>query len=143
MEILTRYIRQDKPLIIQSSMRAPPSNALDGRFQPQERALLDRRGDLSAYAIIDHALVHNDGPPRLSDTLEDGLSIPGVDRPQVYQFNVGPSQGLFSSRNGRRTQVERLAVGDDGEIGTGLDHFSLAEWDGVRLVRDVLDGGAI
>lgn len=140
---LTCYIRQDKPLVIQSGMRSPSGHALDGRFQSQERALLDRRGDLGAHAVVDHALVHDDRPSRLSDALEHGLSIPGVDRPQVDELDAGPSQVLLGCRDGRGAQVERLAVGDDGQISAGLDHLGFAEREGVVFVRDVLDGGTV
>ena len=57
--------------------------SLDRSLQVEEALFLDGSGQLGAEALGQRSLVADDAAASLPDRLEDGVSVPGQDGPQV------------------------------------------------------------
>ena len=121
--------------------RVVPANPPHRRLQIVESLGLNRGGQLGSKAASDGRFVCDDALACLFDRVDDGLPVPGHDRPQINDF-AGDTHifGAFDSHS-HLSQLHSVAYYCD--IGAFAHDFGLAERDLVVLDRHVLLGDAI
>lgn len=87
--------------------------------------------------------MHDDRTARLAHAVEHSLSVPGVYRAEIDEFDGGAGECLFGRGDGFGAEVERLAVRDERDVLAGLDHVGFSEGKRVGFRRDVLDCCAV
>src|SRR5438034_11172176 len=97
-------------------MRRPPSNPLYRRLQPLKCAFLNARCDLSAHTRIHHALVDDNRASSLSDTLNNGLTVPGINCAEIDELDRD-AKIAFCGGEGGGSCVERVGVGRRSAVG--------------------------